>query len=578
MAPLPSSALLALNLASLALGQQGDTIWGVVSISTFGDRIPLLSPEYSAITSLGASQMSDAGSVFRDRYISPLSSNSSNFSIAGISKDQIDNSQTFAFTLDDIFLDQSAQAFMAGLYPPTGNSSATTVPAAETLSGNNTINWPNNGMQYPVISTLSDRDDYDIYLEGMNNCPMLEQAVEDFEASSSFQSVVSSKNTFYGSLNSSFSAALPQNNSLEPWNLSYSYAYEIWDYISFQSIHDAASDITADTVAQARALADESAWSIYGNSTGIQSMGGRTLIGFVFYTFLQNMYTLGEEYKITNLFTSYEPMVSLFSLLGLNAFHSNFRGMPNVASSMSFELFTNSTVQVPSPLPSGWYPHESDLFIRFLFRNGTTDVTNPPAPSLNVYSLFGNNESQDEMPFTQWGTIVESIMMLNVGNWCTTCQSTSIFCAAATNGSIGLPPNASPSSSSHQVSPVIGGVIGALVALVVAGILFLVAMLVFGIRFRRITPKKRRSELGGFKGTEKLASDPDLPSQKPGSTKNGTVIGASIVPEAEGESAHRRVESWELKEGRGKAGDNARPSFENDAEGTMKGVEAVESV
>ena len=57
------------------------------------------------------------------------------------------------------------------------------------------------------------------------------------------------------------------------------------------------------------------------------------------------------------------------------------------------------------------------------------------------------------------------------------------------------------------------------------------------------------------------------------------MIGASVVPETAG---HRRVESWELKEGRcgdGRAvDDRGRPSFENDDEGRTKAVEAVERV
>ncbi|MCJ1327100.1 hypothetical protein MMC10_003766 [Thelotrema lepadinum] len=562
------------------MGQQGDTVWGVVSISTSGDRIPLLSPEYSAITSLGASQMYSAGEVFRNRYIAP-SNISGNYTIAGISRDQIDNSQTFVYTRDTIFIDQSAQAFMAGLYPPLANATFTDVLTGQgqTLIGNNTVTWPDNGVQYPIISSFSDRDYNDIYLEGMANCPQLELSLEEYESSPSFQSVVSSTNNFYESLSSNFAGAIPEGNDLESWNLSYSHAYEIWDYLNFQYLHDSSSSLTADTLAQARYLADSYAWSLYGNYSGdIRTMGGQTLIAFVLDMFANNVYTLGAEYKISNLFVSFEPMVSLFSILGLDDLSDTFRGLPNLASSVAFELYTNNTVSIPNPVPSNWYPNQDDLFIRFLFRNGTTTTTDLSAGGLNVYPIFGNNQDHESMPFQQWASAVENVMMLDVGNWCIDCQATSVFCAAATNGTIGLSPVSTDSFSSHQVSPVIAGVIGALVALAVAGILFLIAMLVFGVRFRRIRPK-RKSELGGFKGTEKLASDPDLPSRNPITAKNGAVIGASVVPEAEGATGHRRVESWELKEGRGAAGGNVgRPSYENDAEGRMKAVEAIESV
>jgi hypothetical protein len=58
------------------------------------------------------------------------------------------------------------------------------------------------------------------------------------------------------------------------------------------------------------------------------------------------------------------------------------------------------------------------------------------------------------------------------------------------------------------------------------------AALLGGIRLRRTT-KKRRSDLSGFKKSEKLASDPDLTSKVDPATGRG----------------HERVGSWELKNG-----------------------------
>ena len=64
------------------------------------------------------------------------------------------------------------------------------------------------------------------------------------------------------------------------------------------------------------------------------------------------------------------------------------------------------------------------------------------------------------------------------------------------------------------------------------------------------------------------SSDPDLP-------KGGVTAGASVIP---GATNHKRIESWELKEGRGREG---RPSFERDNDSihaSSEGVKAVESV
>ena len=66
----------------------------------------------------------------------------------------------------------------------------------------------------------------------------------------------------------------------------------------------------------------------------------------------------------------------------------------------------------------------------------------------------------------------------------------------------------------------------------------------------------------------RTSSDPDLP-------KGGATVGASVVSDA---TNHKRVESWELKEGRGR---ERRPIFERDGESIhagSEGVKAVESV
>lgn len=73
-------------------------------------------------------------------------------------------------------------------------------------------------------------------------------------------------------------------------------------------------------------------------------------------------------------------------------------------------------------------------------------------------------------------------------------------------------------------------------------------MLIGGLRFHRVerSPRNRRSEMGGFKGGQKMASDQDLSM-----SKGGAVVGASVEREVESPMspiAHERVGSWELKE------------------------------
>lgn len=99
--------------------------------------------------------------------------------------------------------------------------------------------------------------------------------------------------------------------------------------------------------------------------------------------------------------------------------------------------------------------------------------------------------------------------------------------------------------SHSKLSPAVAGVIGAVVTLAVAGLLFAVAMLVGGIRFHRVE-RNNKSQLGGFKGSRKLASDADLSLPKNGVAPAGIVsfggdAGTRKTP-------HERIGSWELRQ------------------------------
>jgi hypothetical protein len=216
---------------------------------------------------------------------------------------------------------------------------------------------------------------------------------------------------------------------------------------------------------------------------------------------------------------------------------------------------------------TGEYPDRSDLKVRFLFQNGTGNGT-----QLISYSLFGRDPSQDTMTFDEFVSGMETIWMPSVADWCDVCSSFSVFCPAFVGDSGRLPPNptyGAESSSHHGISPVVAGVIGAVVTLVVVGILAAVLILLGGLRVYRIKTKGR-SDLGGFKGGEKLASDADLTAAK--AKVGGIVTGISSPPAGR---LHERVGSWELGD-QSKARDaqipnfgssdlpEGRPSFEDD--------------
>ena len=308
-----------------------------------------------------------------------------------------------------------------------------------------------------------------------------------------------------------------------------------------------------------RILADTSQFAINGNTSAPGSIiGGRTLATRILEALNANIDTEGEYNKLTLNFGSFEPMMSFFALAGLTSASEQFYAIPELGASMVIELFTlivdgNST---------GLYPTDSsDLFVRFLYLNGTGDDA-----QLIQYPLFGADPDNLYVSFDDFVAGMTPFAMLSIEDWCQECGSYSVFCPAfddstTTGGSDIL------STSRHRLSPGLAGVIGALVTLVVLALLIGLAMLVLGLRFFRVK-NKRRSELAGFKGAEKLASDQDLSVPKGGA---GAVVTEGPLPGR----GHERVGSWELRDS-GKVEEAQlpidrvtspaprRPSFEDD--------------
>jgi len=233
-------------------------------------------------------------------------------------------------------------------------------------------------------------------------------------------------------------------------------------------------------------------------------------------------------------FGSYEPFLAFFALsnLSVGPAASRFTSLPQHASLMSFELFSYSSDDSQSPT----FPNSTDdLWVRFLFRNGTDEDQ-----TMTSYPLFGRGNSETDMKWNDFATAMGGFALNNVEGWCLSCQTTNLFCAAIyseTQNNTSVPP-ATPSKK--PLSPAVAGVVGGIIALVILAF-GLAVLALFGFRMQKREKKAgesgglgvlRRSGSGkGFKGAEKLASDTDL------RLKGGA--GATVI-------RHERVGSWEL--------------------------------
>lgn len=238
---------------------------------------------------------------------------------------------------------------------------------------------------------------------------------------------------------------------------------------------------------------------------------------------------------ITLLFGEKDPFISLISLLLLDARDPNFRAIPPYASAMIFELFSTGA---SSSFPSS----EDDLWVRFYYHNGTTDFKG----QLMAFPLFNRGPSSTDMKWTDFEMMFKRIMMDNLVAWCQTCSSPALFCTGVDTDTIYI---TRPKSQvkTGRISPAVAGVIGAIVTLVLLASLFSLAILLFGIRFHR---SPRRSSLGGFKGSAKLASDADITNlPKNGATPAGRASrAADTAMDKDKGTRHERVGSWELRQ------------------------------
>lgn len=253
----------------------------------------------------------------------------------------------------------------------------------------------------------------------------------------------------------------------------------VFDLISVADIHNAtipSSDVlTDDVLFQARAFANAHEWGLaYNASDNARAVPGMQLAAEIV-RYLNGTITTAGKQKLGIQFGAYASFLSFFGLADLPATNPDFYGIPDYASAMVFELFTNG--------PATPFPAASDLQVRFLFHNGTSRTGSEQAP----YPLFGGSELA-----IPWTTFVDRMSKFSVGTteeWCKACGNTTGTCAAYVPKTTAPGASSSSSSSSHDgVSTAVGGVIGALVTLaVVLGVEALI-MLIGG--YRLVSRKK----------------------------------------------------------------------------------------
>jgi hypothetical protein len=192
-----------------------------------------------------------------------------------------------------------------------------------------------------------------------------------------------------------------------------------------------------------------------------------------------NKTVAGEgKQKIGVQFGAYATFASFFGLSGLDKVNPGFRNVVGYASSMAFELFTNSSN------PSDAIPSVDDIYVRFLYSNGTASDASEP----RSYPLFGSG--QDVITWSEFNTGMNDFAVRSTEQWCDLCSNTDGSCAAFASENPGNQGAVSSSSlkQGNGLSPAVNGVIGAMTTLAVMLGVAAVVLLIGGYR---LVSKKR---------------------------------------------------------------------------------------
>ncbi|KAF2404204.1 phosphoglycerate mutase-like protein [Trichodelitschia bisporula] len=458
-----------LLLASLPLSLADETVYGAYIFHRHGDRTPKSLPP-TRLTSLGYTQVYTAGQYFRERYVS----SNATLKVAGLEPDVVNQAQIAVSAPLDTVLENSAYAFLQGLYPPSESK--------ETLRNGTVVQAPMGGYQLiPVTEVSAGAGSEDNpWLQDASGCLGATTSSNSYFFSAEYAGKLKQTKEFYSSL-------VPVvNDTFAKDYVTFKNGYTVFDLINVATIHNtsipSANLLTPQTLYQLRTLADAHEWGLaYNASDNMRAMPGMLLAAEILSAFNSTVISKGKS-KLNIQFGAYATFLSFFGLADLPAASVDFTGLPDYASAMLFELF--------APNGSSPSPQAEDLRVRFLFKNGTAGEGAPPV----AFPLFGGSEMDVSYP-----VFVEKLSKFAVTtteDWCSKCRNTAGVCAGASVAGT----KSAKQDKKGGISAAIGGVIGAMVTLaVVLGLLALV-MLVGGLT----VVKKHKAPKGVQAGSGEL--------------------------------------------------------------------------
>jgi len=182
-----------LFLGSLAsLTQAEETVLGVYIFHRHGDRTSKALPP-TVLTDLGYQQVYSSGDFYRNRYVDAGSASP----ILGISPNTVKLSQLSVEAPVDNVLQNSAAAFLQGLYPPVGSTLGT-----QELANGTKVTTPLNGFQLIPVNVVqsastSANAENQAWLQGLSGCNNAVLSSNSYFSSAEYTQTLQSTSDFY---------------------------------------------------------------------------------------------------------------------------------------------------------------------------------------------------------------------------------------------------------------------------------------------------------------------------------------------------------------------------------------------
>lgn len=260
-------------------------------------------------------------------------------------------------------------------------------------------------------------------------------------------------------------------NLLQSSEIANLYRFTVFDYINVGKIYNDTDIVDDATYNRLFTLASDLEWNLaYNESAPVRAIAGSVLAGQILSSLQSIIDKPAASPRFNAQFGAYGTFMSFFGLAQLPAASKDFYGIVDYASSMAFELVTNSTEAQPAA---------KDVSVRFFFANGTAT-----ADAFTSFPLFGQDKTT--LSWDDFKSGMGKFAIEDDDHWCQLCGNHDGKCAAdGTASDSGANTNSNGSGSSSGVSKPVAGVIGALVTLVVVLGALAAVMLVGGVRFAK---------------------------------------------------------------------------------------------